>query len=287
MNPSLHGKVALVTGASRGAGKGIATALGAHGATVYVTGRTLNEGDAPLPGTIGATAAAVTAAGGTGIAVACDHRNDAEVAALFERIDREQGHLDILVNNATFLHDELIHSGGFWEKSPDLVNILDVGLRSAYVASWHAAQRMVKRNNGLIVFTSSFGANCYMHGAAYGAQKAGVDKFARDMGVDFRPYNVAAVSIWMGMLQTDRTRRVMDSEPEKYAGFWDMAETPEFTGHIIAAIYNDPQRADKNGQVLIGAEAAQGYGLTDAGRSMPSHRPMLGGPPEPSPAIVV
>lgn len=287
MNPSLHGKVALVTGASRGAGKGIATALGAHGATVYVTGRTLNEGDAPLPGTIGATAAAVTAAGGTGIAVACDHRNDAEVAALFERIDREQDHLDILVNNATFLHDELINHGGFWEKSPDLVNILDVGLRSAYVASWHAAQRMVKRNNGLIVFTSSFGANCYMHGAAYGAQKAGVDKFARDMGVDFRPYNVAAVSIWMGMLQTDRTRRVMDSEPEKYAGFWDMAETPEFTGHIIAAIYNDPQRADKNGQVLIGAEAAQGYGLTDAGRSMPSHRPMLGGPPEPSPAIVV
>ncbi|HEY0974981.1 MAG TPA: SDR family NAD(P)-dependent oxidoreductase [Solimonas sp.] len=286
MSGSLKGKVAVVTGASRGAGKGIAMALGAHGATVYVTGRSLKEGDAPLPGTIAATAEAVTQAGGTGIAVACDHSDDRQVAALFERIDREQGRLDILVNNATYLHDQLIEKGGFWTKSPDLVNILDVGLRSGYVASWHAAQRMVKQQDGLVVFTSSFGGNCYMHGAAYGAQKAGVDKFARDMGVDFKPHNVAAVSIWMGMLRTDRTKRVMDSEPQKYAGFWDIAETPDYTGHVIAALYNDPKRSEKNGQVLIGAEAGLEYGLTDEGRQVPSHRPMLGGPPAASPAIV-
>lgn len=286
MSGTLKGRIAVVTGASRGAGKGIAIALGAQGATVYVTGRSQKEGDAPLPGTIAGTAAAVTAAGGHGIPVAVDHTDDNQVEALFKRIERDHGRVDILVNNATALHDQLIEKGGFWTKSLDLVDILDVGLRSAYVASWYAAPLMVKQKDGLIAFTSSFGASCYMHGPAYGAQKVGVDKFAKDMGVDFRPHNVAAVSVWMGMLRTDRTKRVMDSEPQKYAGFWEIAETPEFTGQVIAALYNDPKRAEKNGTVVIGAELAQEYGLTDEGRTPPSHRPMLGGPVPAHPAIV-
>lgn len=288
MANNLAGIVAVVTGASRGAGKGIAVALGAEGATVYVTGRSRKEGDAPLPGTVFDTAEAVTKAGGQGIAAACDHSKDADVKALFERVKKEQnGRLDILVNNATFLHDALIEKGGFWEKPLELVNILDVGLRSAYVASWHAAPLMVARKNGLIAFTSSFGASCYMHGPGYGAQKAGVDKFAKDMGVDLRPHNVAAVSIWMGMLKTDRTKRVMNQDPAKYAPFWEIAETPEFTGHLISALYRDPKRADKSGKVLIGAEAALEYGLKDeGGKQPPSHRPMLGGPVPAHPAIV-
>src|ERR1700733_9254250 len=178
-------RVAVVTGASRGAGRGIAAALGATGATVYVTGRTEQEGTAPLPGTIHATAAENTAAGGHGIAVRVDHGNDAEVAALFARVAAEQGQLDILVNNVAVIHDQLIAPGPFWEKPLELVDILDVGLRSHYVASWHAAHIMVPRGSGLIAFTSSFGSVCYMHGPAYGAQKAGVDKFAADMAVDF------------------------------------------------------------------------------------------------------
>ncbi len=286
MSGNLKGVVAVVTGASRGAGKGIAVALGAEGATVYVTGRTVNEGDAPLPGTVAGTADAVTKAGGKGIAVACDHANDADVKALFERVAKEQGKLDILVNNATFLHDELINKGGFWEKPLELVDILDVGLRSGYVASWYAAPLMVKQKNGLIAFTSSFGSSCYMHGPGYGAQKVGVDKFAKDMAVDLRAYNVAAVSIWMGMLRTDRTRRAMDRAAEQYAGFWEIAETPEFTGHILSAIYRDPKRAEKSGQVLIGAELALEYGINDEGRQPPSHRPMLGAPTQAHPAIV-
>ena len=287
MAKPLKDVIAVVTGASRGAGKGIALALGAEGATVYVTGRSLKEGDAPLPGTIAGTADAVTAAGGKGIAVACDHAKDADVAALFERIRREQGRVDILVNNATFLHDQLIIKGGFWEKPLALVDILDVGLRSAYVASWYAAPLMVKQKNGLIVFTSSFGASCYMHGPSYGAQKVGVDKFAKDMAVDLRSHEVAAVSIWMGMLRTERTRRVMDTEPEKYAGFWEIAETPEFTGHLISAIYRDPKRAEKSGQVLIAAETAAEYGIKDEGdRQPPSHREMLGSPAQAHPAVV-
>ena len=287
MSGNLKGVVAIVTGASRGAGKGIAIALGAEGATVYVTGRSLKEGDAPLPGTIAATADAVTKAGGKGIAVACDHTKDRQVSALFKRVKEEQdGRLDILVNNATFLHDELIEKGPFFRKSLHLVDILDVGLRSAYVASWHAAKLMARRKSGLIAFTSSFGGNCYMHGAAYGAQKAGVDRFAHDMAIDLKPYNVAAVSVWMGMLRTDRTKKVMDEDPTKYQGFWDIAETPEFTGHLLAALHRDPKRMEKSGQVLIGAELAQEYGIKDEGRQPPSHRPMLGSPPTVNPAIV-
>lgn len=286
-DPKLKGVVAIVTGASRGAGKGIAIALGAEGATVYVTGRSLKEGDAALPGTVSSTADAVSKAGGIGIAVACDHADDAQVTALFERIKKEQGRLDILVNNATFLHDQLIEKGGFWDKSLELVNILDVGLRSAYVASWFAAKIMTEQKNGLIAFTSSFGGNCYMHGAAYGAQKAGVDRFAHDMAIDLKPHNVAAVSIWMGMLKTDRTKRVMDQDPGKYQGFWDIAETPEFTGHVLAALYRDEKRMEKSGKVLIGAELAQDYGIAESdGKHPPSHRAMLGGPSQVNPAIV-
>ncbi len=288
MSKNLEGVVAVVTGASRGAGKGIAIALGAEGATVYVTGRSQKEGDADLPGTIGNTADLVTKAGGKGIAVAVDHSKDRQVGALFERISKEQnGRLDILVNNATHIHDALIEKGPFFKKPIALMNILEVGLRSAYVASWYAAKLMAKQKNGLIAFTSSFGASCYMHGPAYGAQKVGVDKFAKDMAVDLKKYNVAAVSIWMGMLKTDRTKRVMDQDPAKYQGFWDIAESPEFTGKILSAIYRDPKRAEKSGQVLIGAEVATEYGITDeGGKQPPSHRPMLGGPTQAHPAVV-
>ena len=279
--------VAVVTGASRGAGKGIALALGATGATVYITGRSQQEGDAALPGTIHATAKEIDALGGKGIPVYCDHSNDTDVAVLFDRVKQESGRLDILVNNATFLHDQLIQRGGFWEKPLDLVNILDVGLRSGYVASHYAAPLLIASGKGLIVFTSSFGASCYMHGPAYGAQKVGVDKFAKDMAVDLRSHNVAAVSIWMGPLKTERTLDVWRREPEKYAAFEPFAESPQFTGMLVDALYRDPRMMEKSGQVLIGAELAIAYGVRDInGKQPPSHREMIGGPVQAHPALV-
>ena len=287
MNDQTPPYVALVTGASRGAGKGIALALGATGATVYVTGRSQREGDAALPGTVHSTAAEINRLGGKGIALICDHVDDGQVADVFAKIRGESGRLDNLVNNATALHDELIRPAPFWEKPLDLVDILNVGLRSAYVASWHAAPLMAAQRNGLIAFTSSFGASCYMHGAAYGAQKAGVDKFAKDMAVDLRSHGVAAVSIWMGMLKTERTARVIAQHPEQYAGFSELAETPQFTGRLIDRLYRDPQRQQKSGTVLVGAELAHEYGITDLdGRQPPSHRDTLGGPVQAHPAIV-
>ena len=284
--------VALVTGASRGAGRGIAKGFGELGYTVYVTGRTSAPGDAKgwdgtvLPGTVAETAAEVTAAGGKGIAVMCDHSDDAQVAALFERIEREQGHLDVLVNNATYIHHQLIEKKPFWEKELDAVKILDVGLRSAYVASWHAARMMVKRGSGVIAFGSSFGGSCYMHGPAYGAQKAGVDKFAHDMEHDLRGTGVTTVSIWMGPLVTERSLIAQKTNPEQYEGFIDAAENPEFTAHIIDAISKAPNRDELSGQTLIGAEIARELGVTDRGREKPSYRDMLGSPRPKNPAAV-
>ncbi|MEO0030298.1 MAG: hypothetical protein RIS94_56 [Pseudomonadota bacterium] len=287
-----RGRVALVTGASRGAGRGIARGFGELGYTVYVTGRTIAPGEAKgwdgsvLPGTVGETAAEVTAAGGTGIAVVCDHANDEEVAALFDRIAREQGHLDMLVNNATYIHPQLIEKKPFWEKDLGAVDILDVGLRSAYVASWHAARMMVKQGHGVIAFGSSFGGSCYMHGPAYGAQKAGLDKFAHDMEHDLRGTGVIAVSIWMGPLVTERSAIARDTNPEQYEGFIETAENPEFTAHIIDAIDRAPNRDDLSGQTLIGAEIARELGVTDRGRERPSYREMLGSPRPKNPAAV-
>jgi NAD(P)-dependent dehydrogenase (short-subunit alcohol dehydrogenase family) len=208
--------VAIVTGASRGAGQGIAVALGSHGCIVYVTGRSEKPGDAVLPGTIYETAAAVTAAGGKGIAVRVDHGDDAQVQELFRQVEREQGRLDILVNNAAAIYDELTAPGNFWEKPLALGNLMNVGLRSGYVASFYAAPTLVKQRRGLIVFTSASGSVHYVYGPAYGAHKAGMDKFAADMAVDFKEFDVAVVSIWMGALQTDRLKMVIESDREKY-----------------------------------------------------------------------
>ena len=269
--------VAVVTGASRGAGRGIAEALGAAGWRVYLTGRTISADDAD----------AVTALGGEGIAVPTDHADDSSTAALFARVADENDGLGLLVNNAAVISDRLTDPAPFWDKPIELVEVLDVGLRSAYVASWYAAPLLLRADRGLIVFTSSPGSVCYMHGPAYGAQKAGVDKMAADMAVDFGGTTVSTVSIWMGILLTERLRRAFAENAEALAAFAEQAETPQFTGRLIDALYRDPELATLSGHTVIGAELAERYGLTDeGGRRPPSHREMLGAPREPSAVVV-
>lgn len=268
--------IALVTGASRGAGKGIALALGDAGATVYVTGRSQAEGDSALPGTVYATAEEITQRGGRGIAVVCDHANDESVAALFAQIERDHGKLDILVNNALCVPDGLTLPGPFWEKPLNLQDILNVGLRSSYVAAYYAAPLLVKQG-GLLVNTSSPGGRSYMHGPAYGAGKAGVDKMAHDMAVDFEPYQVAVVSLWMGLLKTERTQAAFDADPDLYRDMMAMVESPEFTGRVIAALSADKNRMARSGKVWFAAELGAEYGLADIdGRLPPSPRLMFG-----------
>jgi NAD(P)-dependent dehydrogenase (short-subunit alcohol dehydrogenase family) len=284
-------RVAVVTGSSRGVGKGIAIALGAAGATVYVTGRSHQGGeDHPLGGTVESTAEAVTKAGGRGIAVTCDHSNDEQVRQLFKRIEDEQGRLDILVNNATAVPRELAKPGPFWEKSLDLLRILDVGLRSHYVASYFAAPLMVRTGGGLIVFTSSYGGRVYMHGPAYGAGKAGIDKMAMDMAIDLREHDVAAVSLWLGFVRTERNEPLFqhpDAMKGPYGKFLANAESPEFIGQVIGALHRDPERMSRSGRVLIAAELAEALGVREAdGRQPQSNRRDLGAPPEPSPVVI-
>ncbi|QLL05698.1 SDR family NAD(P)-dependent oxidoreductase [Mycobacterium vicinigordonae] len=260
--------IAVVTGASRGAGLGIAAALSARGWRVYATGRSITE--AP-PG---------------GVAFRVDHRDDDAVAALFHRIASEEGRLDLLVNNAAVISDELVSPKPFWDKPLALADVLDVGLRSSYVASWYAAPLLVARKRGLIAFTSSPGAVCYMHGPAYGAQKAGVDKMAADMAVDFRGTGVATVCIWMGILLTERLRGTLAGNPDALAKTAEHAETPEFTGYLIDALCGDPALDELSGQTFIGAELAERYGITDeGGRHPPSHR-HLAEPRLPSTVVV-
>jgi NAD(P)-dependent dehydrogenase (short-subunit alcohol dehydrogenase family) len=260
-------RVAVVTGASRGAGRGIAAALCEHGWRVYGTGRS-----ECADGVIGARV---------------DHRDDARVAEFFARIADECGALHLLVNNAAAIDDALTGPKPFWEKPLRLVDVIDVGLRSAYVASYYAAPLLVAGGRGLVANTSSPGSSCYMHGPAYGAQKAGVDKLAADMAVDFAGTGVATASIWMGILLTEKFVRAFDGHPEALARTAEHAETPEFTGHVLDALYRDPELAELSGRTHIGAELAMRYGIVDAeGRQPPSHRDQFGAPRSPHPAVV-
>jgi NAD(P)-dependent dehydrogenase (short-subunit alcohol dehydrogenase family) len=269
--------VAVVTGGSRGAGLGIARALGGHGCIVYVTGRTEKPGESPLAGTIHETAELVTAAGGEGVAVRVDHSDDEQTEALFEQVKHEQGRLDILVNNAATIRDEMMGRTRFWEEPVNVIDTVDVGLRSGYVATVFAAPLMLPQRHGLVVFTSAPGAAHYVFGPSYGVHKAGMDKMAADMAVDFREFGIASVSIWMGILLTERLRNLVASDPDTFGRMREIAETPELTGHLIWALFNDVDLMEKSGLTWIGAELAREYGITDdGGRQPPSYRDLYG-----------
>jgi NAD(P)-dependent dehydrogenase (short-subunit alcohol dehydrogenase family) len=271
--------IAVVTGASRGAGRGIAIALGAAGATVYVTGRSVADGDSPYGGTIRETADLVTSSGGRGVAVAVDHEDDGAVAAFFERVKAEHGRMDILVNNAAKLVSAPA-PGGFWEKPVEAADVITVGLRSHFVAAYYAAPLLITNGHGLIVNTGYYGAVSYHYGPAYGAQKAGADKMAADMAKELRPFNVAAISIWMGPLDTERARAYLAQLP-KDARPKLRRESPQFTGRVIAALYGSDERMKLSGRALIGAELGARLGVTDIDGSLPlSYRYEMGGPPE-------
>ena len=279
---SLTGKVAVVTGASRGIGKGIALALGAEGATVYVTGRTVTPGSYPLPGTVGETAAEIDQRGGKGIAVAVDHADDAQVAALFAQVQREQGRLDLLVNNAFALPEDLTEPEKFWEKPLSNWQMIDVGLRSNFTAAWHAAQIMVPQKSGLIVAISGYVGVTYTYGVVFGTCKSGVDRMARDMAIEFEPHNIASLSLWQGLTMTERAIRNIDRNPEmkKLTVTNPLVScSPEFPGRVIAALAADPQIMQRSGGTFITAEVARDYGITDIdGKVIPTLRGERGSP---------
>jgi NAD(P)-dependent dehydrogenase (short-subunit alcohol dehydrogenase family) len=278
----LAGKVAIVTGASRGIGRGIAVALGSQGAVVYVTGRTVTARADLLPGTVIETAAEVDRRGGKGIAVQVDHSDDDQVAGLFSRVRREQGRLDILVNNAFAIPEDLTDPQPFWEKPLSNWEMVDVGVRSNFVAARHAAQAMVRQRSGLIVAISGYTGVAYTYGVIFGMCKAAVDRMARDMAIELEPHNVASLSLWQGLTYTERAQRNLARSPEmKNATVTNPAVgcSPEFPGRVIAALAADPEAMKRSGGTFITAEVAMDYGITDIdGRAIPSLRAERGSP---------
>jgi len=273
----LTGKVAVVTGASRSIGKGIALELGAAGATVYATGRTVEPGT--IPGTIGETAAQIDALGGVGVAVACDHKDDAQVAALFDRVKADHGRLDILVNNV-FPAPVLAPWLGkkYWELPIEAWDeIIGVGSRSHYVASVLGTPLLFEAGGGLIVNVSSSGAITYAHNVVYGVGKAAVDKMTADMAVELEGTGVTAVSLWPGLVRNEMLDAAAVRDGDQVyielpgEGRFDLtgAESPRFLGRAVVALAGDPGLAARAGRPFTSSSLAVELGFTDIDGRVP------------------
>jgi NAD(P)-dependent dehydrogenase (short-subunit alcohol dehydrogenase family) len=253
----LEGKVALVTGASRGGGKGIALVLGEEGATVYVTGRSVRGEPTTLgrPGTIDDTAEEIAGRGGVGIAVRCDHTDDTQVDALFDRIRDNHGRLDLLVNNAWSGYEISPDDLPFWEiewRHWDLM--FRGGLRATAYASRLAAPMMIDAGAGLIINITWVLDRPHGH-AFYEVVKNGTNKLTEQMADDLRPHGIACVAVSPGFMRLER----MNLTPEMAA----KAESAEFPGRAIAALAPDPNVLQKSGGVYTTPMLATEYGFTD------------------------
>jgi NAD(P)-dependent dehydrogenase (short-subunit alcohol dehydrogenase family) len=254
---------ALVTGASHGVGRGCAEGLGEIGATVYLTGRD--------EAALAETAARVTALGGRAVPVRCDHTDDAATEALFARIAREAGGLDVLVNAAWGGYERMVEDGAFvwanpfWEQPLFRFDAMfAAGVRPAYACTRLAAPAMVAARSGLVVNLSYWAAQKYLANAAYGVAKAATDRLTADTANELRPYGVCVVSLYSGLV---RTERVLDA-----AAAFDLSnsESPRFTGRAVAALWRDPERMRHTGRALVVAELARAYGFTDVDGTQPA-----------------
>jgi NAD(P)-dependent dehydrogenase (short-subunit alcohol dehydrogenase family) len=243
----LKDTVVVVTGGSRGVGRGIATELAALGATVYATGRTVEQ--AALPENVHR--------------VALNHRDDDAVDALFARVEAEQGRLDILANSVWGGYERMVEGGKFtwplpfWQQPRwRWTAMVDVGVRAAFVASQNAARRMVQERHGLIVNVSHWAAQKHLGNAIYGVSKSATDKLTADMATELLPHHVAVVSLYPGLVRTEAVLA---------AGVFDLSnsESPEYQGRAIAALYHDPTLLERTGRVVVSAALGVELGFDD------------------------
>ncbi len=242
---------AVVTGASRGVGRGVAIALAEAGYKVFATGRTIHQAD--LPEAV--------------VRIRCDHLRDEETAAAFERVASEAGGLDILVNSAWGGYERMVDGGQFtwmvpfWQQPMHRwTSMLDAGVRTAFVASSHAARRMLPARRGLIVNISFWAAQKHVGNVLYGISKAAVDKMTADMAHELKPHGVAVVSLYPGLV---RTELVMQAAAAGAQFDLSNSESPEFTGRVIAALASDPGLLDRSGKVMVVAAVAAEFDIAD------------------------
>jgi NAD(P)-dependent dehydrogenase (short-subunit alcohol dehydrogenase family) len=278
----LSGRVAVVTGASRGAGKGIAVELGAAGATVYVTGRStraqpptsysriLALSQLPrMPGSIEDTAEEVTREGGRGIAVRCDHTDAADVESLFARVKRDEGRLDLLVNNAWGGHEAFtgVFDAPFWDQPLDQWEaMIDRGVRNHLLASRAAVPLLLQRRGGLIVTTTFWDRDRYIRGnLLYDLAKSAMNRLAFGMAEELRPHGVASVAVSPGWMRTELilTGHRTDEAHWRERPALARTESPRYVGRAVVALAADPGVLERSGQVLRVADLARTYGFTD------------------------
>jgi NAD(P)-dependent dehydrogenase (short-subunit alcohol dehydrogenase family) len=258
---TLAGKIALVTGSSRGVGRGVAQGLGAAGAHVYVTGRVGTQGGEPRPGTVEFVAAEVDRLGGKGIPVVCDHTRDDQVEQLFARIASESGRLDIQVNNVNSGIANLAEAAErrFWIDGIELWDSMNhAGLRGHYLASILAARLMVQQQSGAIFNVSSFGALGYLLSVPYGVGKAALDRMTRDIAIELKPHGVAVIATYPGFVRTEITEALAGQMTAGYRRLYDAyAEPPSTTGRAIALLAARQDLIRLTGTVQIAGEVLQ------------------------------
>jgi len=261
--PDLAGRIAVVTGASRGIGKGIALALGERGCTVYVTGRTAGEGDR----TIDETARRVTEAGGEGRAIQCDHGEDAQIEALFARIGDEAGRIDLLVNNVYKIPDPPAWGGGFWDHP---IQVWDdqvgIGLRAHYVASWHAARLLFASESAAMLNVSSPGGRVYHFSSSYGAGKAGLDRLTADMAIELEPRGIPAIVLYPGSVATEF---IQDSAAGRGMDL-SQSQTPLFVGRTAAALLASDELMKRSGTIQWVEDLAEEFDVVGEDGTRPT-----------------
>ena len=286
-------RVILVTGASRGVGKGIAEGLAQPNDIIICAARSLKQGTTvqqfgfAINSSLEDTVNNINKTGAQGVPYPIDLNNSDEILNLAKFIAEEYGQLDLLVHAACQIHDDLVTSKPYWEKSLDLWSVMDVGMKSNYFLSHALTPLMIESKGKLILQISSHGAMCYMHGPIYGAQKAAIDKMAFDMAHDLKPFNVCSLSLWSGIVKDEKTQKVSEQHGEQYAEFLKGAASQEYAGMVINNIYKDPVIMSMTGKTLIAAEIGDHYGVKDINSNSPkSDRETLGGPREYSDTVI-
>lgn len=243
-------QTALVTGASRGVGRGIATGLAAAGFRVFATGRSIDAAD--LPDAV--------------VRIRCDHLRDEETAAAFDRVAAEAGGLDVLVNNAWGGYERMVEDGRFtwplpfWEQPGHRwTGMMDAGVRAAFVAGSQAARMMAPRGRGLIVNVSFWAAQKHIGNVIYGVAKAATDKMTADMAHELQPHGVTVVSLYPGLVRTEAVLLAAEG------GWLDLSnsESPEFLGRVVAALAGDAALFERTGGILVAAAVAAELGVRD------------------------